>query len=77
VPKTKRVRQVDPSTGKEIRAPRVVLTEDQKAAVLAERIKLGRMLSDESLPDTVVKDAARILNMGSTQLLRRLQKVNS
>ena len=67
-------RKVDPTTGKEIRAPRVPLTDTQKEEVIAERIRLGALLTNDNLPDTVKGEAAKLLGLGTTQLLRRIQR---
>ena len=68
-------RKVDPNTGKEIRAPRVPITPEQKEEVIAERIRLGALLTNDNLPDTVKGEAAKLLGLGTTQLLRRIQRV--
>jgi hypothetical protein len=75
--RTRKERKIDPATGKEVRAPRVPLTQAQKDVVIAERIKLGKILSDESLPDTVVGEASKLLALGTTQLLRRIEKASA
>jgi hypothetical protein len=67
-------RKVDPATGKEIRAPRVSLTQADKDAVVLERIKLGAIVSDVNVPDTMKGEAGKLLLLGTTQLLRRIQK---
>jgi hypothetical protein len=65
---------IDPSTGKPVRAPRVPLTDENKEEVIAERIRLGALLTNDNLPDTVKGEAAKLLGLGTTQLLRRIQR---
>lgn len=72
--KTKKERPIDPMTGKAVRAPRVSLTESQKSAIVAERIKLGDMMSNNNLPESIKDSAGKLLLLGNTQLLRRLEK---
>lgn len=65
---------MDPETGKPIRAARVPLTDADKTAVVNERIKLGAVLSNDNLPDSIRREAEKLLGLGTTQLLRRIQK---
>lgn len=76
MPRKKSDRPLDPSTGKPVRAPRQPMTQQQKDVIIGERIKLGRILSDEDLPDSVRGEAVKLLSLGSTQLLRRVEKAN-
>ena len=77
MPKSKKEKLIDPTTGKPVRAPRVALTDSQKEEVIAERIRLGALLTNNNLPDTVKGEAAKLLGLGTTQLLRRIQRAGS
>ena len=56
------------------KAVRTVLSGAEKDKVLAEKVRLGRLLSDNNLPDSVRGEASRLLSMGNVQLAKRLRK---
>lgn len=59
---------------KKPRSPRYVPSENERVDILGERVKLGAMLNDSNLPESVKGEVARMLLMGNVQLLRRLKK---
>lgn len=72
--KERKHKPIDPATGKPVRAPRVALTDGDKARIVAERVKLGDMMSNNNLPESIRDSASKLLLLGNTQLLRRLEK---